>query len=167
MSICLNLLYMASGPKQNKREKRRNKILGAKCVILQSSDRAKSKEKNLLERWGYSLTAPTHSCMHTYAWGLTLTHAHKRTFMHSSNLRVLGLSAHVCRLIRASSDRKQGVSQGERFVMEIWMAGVGKQSWRPKDDILYTWANRQWGITNQNLKSEIRGFHIHITSKKL
>lgn len=106
-------------------------------------------------------------------WSNTFMHAHKCmrshfhalmecTFMHSSNLRILGLSAHVCRLIRASSDRKQGVTQGEMFVMEIWTAGVGKQSWRPGDDILYTWANREWGITNQNLKSENKGFHIDI-----
>lgn len=136
-------------------------------VILQSSGKVKSKEKDLLVRWGYSWTAPMRSCMHTHAWGPSFLHAHKCTFMHSSNIRILGLSAHVCRLIRASSDRKQGVSQGEIFVMEIWTAGVGKQSWRLRDDILYTWANRQWGITNQNLKSENKGVHIHITAKKL
>lgn len=53
--------------------------------------------------------------------------SHKCTFTHSS-IKILDLSAHVCGLIRASSDRKQGVSQGEIFVMEIWTAGVGKQS---------------------------------------
>lgn len=37
---------------------------------------------------------------------------------------------------------------------------------RPRDDIVYTWANRHWGITNQNFKSENRRFLIHITAER-
>lgn len=40
----------------------------------------------------------------------------------------------VCTCMQAnqglSADRKERVTQGEMFVMEIWTAGVGKQSWR-------------------------------------
>lgn len=132
----LYLCYVTSGLKPNKIEKGQSDKAGVfsgggseLCRPAAQQMGPENGQKRRKGEFAGALMCPTHSCMHTYAWGLTFIHTHKCTFMHSSNLRSLGLSAHVCGLIRASSDRKQGVSQGETFVMEIWTAGVGKQSW--------------------------------------
>lgn len=110
------------------------------CVVLRrrrSADerggkKSKKGTRRIIRAWRIVLNCPTHSCMHTYAWAPAPAHTfcRRKTRIHTRpRLKDFGP---ICTCMQANqglfTDRKQRVTQGEMFVMEIWTAGVGKQS---------------------------------------
>lgn len=82
--------------------------------------KSKKGTRRIIRAWRIALNCSTHSCMHTYAWAPAPAHTscrRKHAFIHGPDLRILGLSAHVCRLIRASSETE---SKGSLRARCLW-----------------------------------------------
>lgn len=106
------------------------------CVVLRRAADEVERKRNC---WITRALQTVLNC-HTHAQQPAHTHflyihvdAHtwEHTFMHSSNVRTSGPIRSCMQANQGlSTERKQRVRRGEMFVMEIWTAGVRKQSSR-------------------------------------